>query len=414
MKRFAGLILCVVICSMVGLLPAQEAKQVIPHHQDKPPGPALSPQEAIKKMTVPEGFHGRAGRQRAGHRQPGRHDVRRARPHLDHREPRVSAQGAGPGPRPRQGPRRHRRRRQGRQVHRLRRGAEHSLRHRRRARRRVGRQRARHPLPAGHRRRRQGRQAARSSSPASAATTRTSCPTRSPGGPTAGSTASTASSTTATSSTAARSTSSPAPCSAFIPRTREFELFCEGTSNPWGVAWDSEGSAFVSACVIDHLWHLAETRLLPPAGRAVSAVHLEDRARSSSTSTRRRPTAASTSSTATPIPPQYRERLYMGNIHGSCINVDALERDGSDLLRPRREPDFLTANDAWFMPVVQKTGPDGCLYVLDWYDRYHCYQDANRDPGGHRPPQGPALSRALQGHAAGRELRPGEGDRRRS
>ena len=37
---------------------------------------------------------------------------------------------------------------------------------------------ARHPLPPGHRRRRQGRQAARSSSPASAATTRTSCPTR--------------------------------------------------------------------------------------------------------------------------------------------------------------------------------------------------------------------------------------------
>ena len=34
------------------------------------------------------------------------------------------------------------------------------------------------------------------------------------------------------------------------------------------------------------------------------------------------------------------------------------------------------------MPVAQKTGPDGCLYVLDWYDRYHCYQDANRDPQG--------------------------------
>ena len=34
------------------------------------------------------------------------------------------------------------------------------------------------------------------------------------------------------------------------------------------------------------------------------------------------------------------------------------------------------------MPVVQKTGPDGCLYILDWYDRYHCYQDANRDPQG--------------------------------
>src|SRR4029077_1627467 len=34
------------------------------------------------------------------------------------------------------------------------------------------------------------------------------------------------------------------------------------------------------------------------------------------------------------------------------------------------------------MPVALKIGPDGCLYVLDWYDRYHCSQDAARDPEG--------------------------------
>src|SRR5439155_14845773 len=65
----------------------------------------------------------------------------------------------------------------------------------------------------------------------------------------------------------------------------------------------------------------------------------------------------------------------------NCINVDKLQRDGSTYLATG-EPDFLTANDAWFMPVAQKTGPDGCLYILDWYDRYHCYPDANRDSNG--------------------------------
>ncbi|MFM7149220.1 MAG: c-type cytochrome, partial [Gemmataceae bacterium] len=80
-------------------------------------------------------------------------------------------------------------------------------------------------------------------------------------------------------------------------------------------------------------------------------------------------------------PPEFREKLYMGNIHGGCINSDKLTRSGSSYLGKIR-PDFLTANDQWFMPVVQKVGPDGCLYVLDWYDRYHCYQDANRDPEG--------------------------------
>ena len=71
----------------------------------------------------------------------------------------------------------------------------------------------------------------------------------------------------------------------------------------------------------------------------------------------------------------------MGNIHGNCINCDAITRNGATYAG-QPEQDFLSANDAWFMPVVQKTGPDGCLYILDWYDRYHCYQDANRDPAG--------------------------------
>src|SRR5437773_1361087 len=42
----------------LGTACAQERKdrEVIPHAQDKPPGPPLSPEEAVKKMTVPEGF----------------------------------------------------------------------------------------------------------------------------------------------------------------------------------------------------------------------------------------------------------------------------------------------------------------------------------------------------------------------
>ena len=41
-------------------LPGQmkaKPKEVIPHGQSAPPGPPLSPQEAIKKMQVPPGFH---------------------------------------------------------------------------------------------------------------------------------------------------------------------------------------------------------------------------------------------------------------------------------------------------------------------------------------------------------------------
>jgi putative heme-binding domain-containing protein len=164
------------------------------------------------------------------------------------------------------------------------------------------------------------------------------------------------------------------------PKTREFQLFCEGTSNPWGLAFDAEGSAFVSACVIDHLWHLVETGYYlrqggpyPPYTWVLGSIVKHRHQKAAYCGLHYFDSDA--------YPPEYRDKLYMGNIHGNCINSDELTRDGSTYFaRPR--PDLLTANDAWFMPVSVKTGPDGCLYVLDWYDRYHCYQDAGRDPTG--------------------------------
>jgi putative heme-binding domain-containing protein len=164
------------------------------------------------------------------------------------------------------------------------------------------------------------------------------------------------------------------------PKTRDFEVFCEGTSNPWGITWDDVGSAFASACVIDHLWHLVETGYYHRQGgpyppftwpigsivdhrhqqAAYCGIHYYD---------------------SDTYPAEYRGRLFMGNIHGNRVNSDRLRRNGSTYVASA-ESDFLIADDAWFMPVCQKTGPDGNLYVLDWYDRYHCYQDAKRDSPG--------------------------------
>jgi putative membrane-bound dehydrogenase-like protein len=164
------------------------------------------------------------------------------------------------------------------------------------------------------------------------------------------------------------------------PTTRVFEIWCEGTSNPWGIAIDPEGSFFASACVIDHLWHLVETGYYirqggpyPPYTWPIESIVEHTHQKAAYCGIHYFDSAA--------YPEDYRGRLYMGNIHGNAINVDVLNRNGSTYKAEKRA-DFLRANDAWFMPVVQKTGPDGSLYILDWYDRYHCYQDANRDPSG--------------------------------
>jgi putative heme-binding domain-containing protein len=166
------------------------------------------------------------------------------------------------------------------------------------------------------------------------------------------------------------------------PRTHEFQIVAEGTSNPYGLGWDPEGSAIIEAChwANDHLFHFVETGHYQRQAGAFPAFAMP---LGSITDHSHQKTAycglAFLDTDA--FPQQYRELVCVGNIHGGCLNTDRLQRDGATYLA-LAEPDLLTANDVWFMPVSMKIGPDGCLYILDWYDRYHCSQDAARDPQG--------------------------------
>lgn len=168
----------------------------------------------------------------------------------------------------------------------------------------------------------------------------------------------------------------------FHPRTKTFEVFAEGTSNPWGVDFDRYGNAFISACVIDHLFHMAPGgsyqrqagtpanpytyELLPSivehkhhlAAYCGICVYQGDQ-----------------------FPEEYRGRIFMGNIHQNAINHDRLIPNGSSF-KAVAEKDFLTTSDGWFRPVSQQVGPDGALWIADWYDKYPCYQNALADPEG--------------------------------
>ena len=166
------------------------------------------------------------------------------------------------------------------------------------------------------------------------------------------------------------------------PRTHKFEVFAQGTSNPYGIAWDSEGSAIIEAChwANDHLFHFVETGYYtrqagayPPFAMPIGSITDHSHQKTAYCG------IASLDTDAFPL--QYRGRICVGNIHGGCVNMDRLVRDGSTYLA-KAEPDLLTAHDDWAMPVALKIGPDGSLYVLDWYDKYHCSQDAARDPQG--------------------------------
>ena len=161
---------------------------------------------------------------------------------------------------------------------------------------------------------------------------------------------------------------------------KKFELFAEGTSNPWGLDFNAQGDWFVSCCVIDHLFHMTQSGYYqrqggpyPPFTHALSSITKEKHQQAAY--------AGLCIYQGDAYPEENRGIFFMGNLHGGCINRDILSRNGATYVQ-KSLPDFLSANDAWFMPVAQKVGPDGCIYIMDWYDKYHCYQDANRDPKG--------------------------------
>lgn len=168
----------------------------------------------------------------------------------------------------------------------------------------------------------------------------------------------------------------------YHPRTKKFEVFADGTSNPWGVDFDRAGNAFISACVIDHLFHVTPGGLYvrqggtPPNPYAYELLpsivdHKHFRAAY----------AGAQIYQGDMYPEKYRGTIMMGNIHQSAINHDTLKPVGSSFLATTNR-DFLVANDGWFRPVSLQVGPDGALWVMDWYDKYPCYQNANADPEG--------------------------------
>jgi putative membrane-bound dehydrogenase-like protein len=186
----------------------------------------------------------------------------------------------------------------------------------------------------------------------------------------------------------------------YHPVRGTFEVFAHGTSNPWGVDFDASGQAFITACVIPHAYHMIQGgRYIRQAGRhfddyayaelATIADHAHYAGNVADHAWWGRDEAVEDDATSAAggghahcgaviyrgdnWPASYRGQLLMANIHGNRLNADGLRRAGSSFIASHL-PDPLYANDPWFRGIALRVGPDGGLYLSDWYDRNACHR----------------------------------------
>ncbi len=151
----------------------------------------------------------------------------------------------------------------------------------------------------------------------------------------------------------------------FRPDGSRFEIVTHGQTNPFGLAFDARGDVYTADS------HSKPVYLLLPGGYYegigkehdglgfAPAITTDDHGSSA--------IAGIAHYSATHFPAEFRDNLFNGNPVTRRVNRTRLEWRGSTPAATR-QPDFLTSDDPAFRPVQVKLGPDGALWVADFYN----------------------------------------------
>lgn len=139
-----------------------------------------------------------------------------------------------------------------------------------------------------------------------------------------------------------------------------------GQVNPYGLTWDERGNLYSSDCHSAPIYQLLAGGWYPSFGKPHDGLGFA-------------PTMMEHAHGSTAIdgalyysddlwPDEYKDNFFIGNVMTSRLNRDRIKFVGSTP-RAVEQPDFVTTTDPWFRPVHNILGPDGALYIADFYNR---------------------------------------------
>ncbi|HJT77143.1 MAG TPA: PVC-type heme-binding CxxCH protein, partial [Gemmataceae bacterium] len=170
----------------------------------------------------------------------------------------------------------------------------------------------------------------------------------------------------------------------YHPVSRRFELFCEGGGNCWGLDFDAHGNLLYSTNVGGfvavhgvqggYYWKFFGKHGALHNPHAYGYIdHIPHRgARGGHV------TAGGIVYQGDSFPARFRGKFIAANVLGHAVYWNDLERWGSSF-HSAFGGELLRGNDTWFAPDDVTLGPDGSVYVADWYDKRTAHPDPDAD-----------------------------------
>ena len=144
------------------------------------------------------------------------------------------------------------------------------------------------------------------------------------------------------------------------------EQYAWGRVNPFGLIFDPLGNIYSADCETFPIYEILRGAYYPSFGKPNDGLGFAPAMMShkhGSTAI-----AGIVYYAATNFPPAFRDNIFVGNVMTCRIDRDSLSFSGSSPWA-KEEPDFLSCDDPWFRPVDMQMGPDGAIYVADFYNR---------------------------------------------